>query len=70
MLVCGIPREFLAAITFICGLTGGCIHTGFHKTSLQATAIEVEIALVTPNGLLFSVNRLFANFTQILTGHA
>jgi hypothetical protein len=70
MLVCGIPREFRAAITFICGLTGGCTHTGFHNTSLQAITMEAQITLATPNELLFSVKRLFANFTQVFTGHA
>jgi hypothetical protein len=70
MLVCGVPREFLAAITFICGLNGGCSHIGFRNTSLQAIAMEAQITLATPNELLFSIKRLFANFTQVLTGHA
>jgi hypothetical protein len=68
MLVCGVPHEFLAAITLICGLIGGCTHIGFRNTSLHAIAMEAQIALTTPNELLFSVKRLFANFTQVLTG--
>jgi hypothetical protein len=45
-------------------------HTGFRHTSLHAIAMEAEIALATPNKSLFSVERLFANFTQVPTGHA
>jgi hypothetical protein len=70
MLVYGVPHEFLAAITFICGLTDGCTHIGFRNTSLQAIAMGAQIALATPNKFLFSVKRLFANFAQVLTGHA
>jgi hypothetical protein len=40
MLVCGIPLEFLAAVTFIRGLTGGCTHTGYRNSSLQAIAMD------------------------------
>jgi hypothetical protein len=70
MLVSDVPREFLAAITFIRGLTGGCTHINFRNTSLQAITMEAQIALATPNELLFSVKRLFTNFTHVLTGHA
>jgi hypothetical protein len=38
--------------------------------SAQAIAMEAQIALATPNELLFSVKRLFINFTQVLTSHA
>jgi hypothetical protein len=39
------PREFLAAITFIRGLTGGCTHTGFRDPSLEAIAMDCSFAV-------------------------